>query len=63
MKNLQTDLILLGYDCGTSGADGYFGSKTTSAMKSFQTNEGLTVDGLAGNATKQTLYAKVFPDD
>lgn len=63
VKNLQTDLISLGYDCGTSGADGYFGSKTTSAVKSFQTDEGLTVDGLAGNATKQALYAKVFPDD
>lgn len=60
VKNLQTDLITLGYSCGSSGADGYFGSNTTSAVKAFQGDEGLTADGLAGNATKQTLYQRVY---
>lgn len=50
----------LDYSRGSSGADGYFGSNTTSAVKAFQDDEGLTADGLAGNATKQTLYQRVY---
>lgn len=69
VKNLQEDLISIGYSCGSAGADGYFGSSTTnstlethpSAVKAFQRNtNGLEVDGLVGNATKQALYAAVF---
>ena len=61
VKNLQEDLISIGYSCGSAGADGYFGSSTTSAVKAFQRNtNGLAVDGLVGNATKQALYAAVF---
>lgn len=59
-KNMQEDLIVLGYNCGSSGADGYFGSNTTTAVRAFQANQGLTVDGLVGNATKQALYSLVY---
>jgi len=60
VKNLQTDLISIGISCGSAGADGIFGSATTAAVKQFQSENGLTVDGLAGNATKQALYEKAF---
>ena len=60
VKNLQSDLISLGYDCGSDGADGYFGGNTTLAVRSFQSDNDLTVDGLVGNATKQELYSQVI---
>lgn len=60
VKNMQEDLIALGHSCGSSGADGYFGSNTTTAVRAFQANHGLDVDGLVGNATKQALYSSVY---
>ena len=39
-----------------NGIDGSFGSGTLSAVKSFQTSNGLTSDGLAGPATMYALY-------
>ena len=39
------------------GADGIFGSGTDSAVRTFQSNNGLTVDGYAGDATKTKLWA------
>ena len=59
VQNMQSDLIALGYSCGSAGADGYFGSNTHSAVCAFQTSAGLTVDGLVGNATKQALFNAV----
>ena len=38
-------------------ADGIFGSGTDSAVRTFQSNNGLTVDGYAGDATKTKLWA------
>lgn len=46
---MQTKLKALGYDPGP--ADGKFGDKTESAVKKFQTDKRLTVDGIAGNQT------------
>ena len=60
VKNMQEDLITLDYDCGSSGADGYFGSNTTAAVRAFQSDHNLTVDGLVGNTTKQALYNAVY---
>lgn len=51
---LQFKLNSLGYSCGN--ADGICGSKTVSAIKSFQKASGLTVDGIAGKNT----FAKLF---
>lgn len=48
---LQTKLINLGYSCGDGGADGIFGDDTYRAVRMFQQNNGLSVDGKVGNNT------------
>lgn len=48
---LQTKLINLGYDLGYYKADGKFGSKTEEAVKMFQFNNNLKVDGIVGHDT------------
>ena len=53
VKELQSDLILKGYDPGT--ADGKFGSKTEAAVKAFQRDNGLTPDGVVGPKTWAVL--------
>lgn len=50
---LQVKLNALGYDCGT--ADGKFGKKTEAAVKAFQTDHGLTADGIAGPETLKLI--------
>jgi len=37
-------------------ADGIFGNSTYTAVRTFQSNHGLTVDGIVGPKTKTTLY-------
>ena len=49
VKTLQALLICHGYDTG--GFDGIFGSQTEQAVKDFQRNSGLYVDGVAGKET------------
>lgn len=51
----QTELINKGYSCGKSGADGIFGSNTEAAVKAFQKDHGLKVDGIIGDATWNAL--------
>lgn len=53
VKTLQKNLNTLGYDAGT--ADGVFGAKTETAVKAFQRDHGLTVDGVAGMATQVAI--------
>lgn len=57
VKNLQKRLNYLGYSCGT--VDGKYGTNTEKAVRAFQTacaaRFGLTIDGLAGPATKEAL--------
>ena len=63
VKELQEGLILLGYSCGKSGADGDFGSDTEKAVRRFQADRRLTVDGSAGPETLgvfNKLYAVAF---
>lgn len=55
VKELQENLIKLGYDLGKSGADGDFGTKTLVAVKDFQEKHNLTVDGIVGSATKKAI--------
>lgn len=47
----QTELKNKGYDLGSSGVDGNFGKATEAAVKAFQTDSGLKVDGIIGPAT------------
>ena len=51
----QTKLIQKGYPCGDSGADGKFGAQTEKAVKRFQQDNGLTVDGVIGPKTWEAL--------
>ena len=53
VKDLQTRLTELGYSCGT--IDGKYGDKTAAAVKAFQKDHGLTVDGIAGSKTLNAL--------
>lgn len=55
VKALQEKLIKLGYDIGKYGADGAFGSFTEKAVKEFQANQGILVDGEVGNDTLHRL--------
>ena len=59
VKDLQERLNALGYDCGE--ADGVFGSKTEAAVRRFQADNGLVVDGVAGMATQEALSARKSP--
>lgn len=50
---MQLNLIGLGYL--SDSADGSFGPKTAAAVKAFQADYGLSVDGIAGQATQVAL--------
>lgn len=58
VKALQALLIGYGYDCGKSGVDGDFGSATDSAVRRFQSRNGLTCDGSVGPKTWAKLLAQ-----
>ena len=55
VKWLQKRLIELGYSVGKSGVDGSFGYDTLAAVKQFQKDKGLKVDGRVGSATYKAL--------
>ena len=48
VRELQTMLLKLGYDLGPCGIDGDFGKATEAAVRSFQSDHRLTVDGIVG---------------
>ena len=50
---LQSSLARLGFDCGR--IDGIFGPRTARALESFQSNCGITVDGLCGTETVRVI--------
>ncbi|HWQ58475.1 MAG TPA: peptidoglycan-binding protein [Clostridia bacterium] len=56
VKSVQKKLKALGY---LGSADGYFGSGTEAAVRAFQKNNGLSVDGKVGRKT----MAKLLSDD
>ena len=56
VQMLQLALTELGYL--NSAADGNFGTGTQTAVKKFQTDNGLDSDGIAGKKTLEALYAK-----
>ncbi|WP_186578034.1 peptidoglycan-binding protein [Aquibacillus kalidii] len=55
VKVLQNRLIELGYKLPKYGADGDFGSETLAAVKQFQKDQGITVDGIVGSVTQKHL--------
>lgn len=55
VKWVQWWLIEDGYNCGSYGIDGDFGNATDAAVRKFQQNKGLVVDGIVGPATKAAL--------
>lgn len=57
VKQLQENLISLGYSVGSYGADGDFGRATLEAVMKFQKDQGLMADGEVGPMTKQALQS------
>lgn len=55
VKELQTLLVGRGYDVGTYGIDGDYGRATEAAVKEFQKDAGLSVDGVCGPKTWAAL--------
>jgi peptidoglycan hydrolase-like protein with peptidoglycan-binding domain len=53
VADLQRALKSRGYDCGA--VDGIMGSRTREAVMRFQSDQGLSVDGIAGPATRAKL--------
>ena len=63
VKALQELLLQLGYDLSRYGADGEFGSETEAAVKAFQKEEGLEVDGKYGEKSHAALMDAVADED
>ena len=57
VKKLQQSLVNAGYDVGSAGVDGNFGDDTLAAVKKYQQDNGLNVDGIAGNNTLGKLFS------
>ena len=62
VKRAQELLAGMGYDIGSTGADGIFGSKTLQAVKDFQQGVGLAADGVIGPATWAALEGQDVHD-
>ncbi|MBB5324997.1 peptidoglycan hydrolase-like protein with peptidoglycan-binding domain [Anoxybacillus tepidamans] len=69
VKEIQQDLIRIGFPLPKYGADGVFGEETENAVMAFQKRYGLHVDGIVGQETlaklsevvKQKLRQEEFP--
>ncbi|MDD7006048.1 MAG: peptidoglycan-binding protein [Lactobacillus johnsonii] len=55
VKSLQKKLLQIGYYLGSYGADGDYGSGTEAAVRAFQKDHGLTIDGIVGTATQEAI--------
>lgn len=58
VKILQLVLVAYEYNIGKYGADGDFGSDTESAVRQFQKNSGISVDGIVGKDTWKKLLSE-----
>ena len=59
VREAQTILDRLGYDLGRCGIDGDFGKCTEAAVRKYQKERGLTVDGIVGPKTWAALIKEV----
>lgn len=59
VKTLQSFLIDLDYDCGKWGADGDFGDSTEIALRKFQDDHDLNVDGIYGPKTHAAMLKEI----
>ena len=57
VKKLQQKLVDAGYDVGSAGVDGIYGNGTAAAVRKYQKDNGLDVDGIAGEQTLGKLYS------
>ena len=63
VKQLQANLIRLGYDLGKWGADGDFGDATEMAVIRFQKDNKLESDGIAGPLTMEALDRAIAEEE
>lgn len=59
VKQLQTNLIKLGYSCGRWGVDGDFGDATEDALENFQKDHELAVTGIYDAPTIAAMTAAI----
>lgn len=59
VRELQEWLVKLGYNVGSKGPDGDFGSKTYAAVIDFQRKNNLDDDGIVGPLTKKAIKEAV----
>lgn len=55
VQNVQKKLVALGYNVGSTGADGIFGNATKNAVIKFQGSVGISKDGIVGSQTLAKL--------
>ena len=63
VKKLQESLIQAGYELPKYGADGDYGEETEEAVKAFQKENGLSVDGIVGPKTQAKINEKLEEDE
>lgn len=56
-KKIQQALVDKGYDIGSTGVDGKIGPKTDAAIREFQRDQKIKVDGIAGKDTQGLLFS------
>lgn len=61
VRRLQQSLIDAGYNLGDAGASGQFDDSTQAALRQYQQDNGLTVDGSANDETLGRLYGTGQP--
>ena len=55
VQDVQKKLVALGYNVGSTGADGIFGNATKNAVIKFQKSVGISQDGIVGSQTLAKL--------
>jgi len=68
VRQLQRELVELGYDCGSygpnkDGVDGDFGYATEAAVKAFQRDADVTIDGVYGPESHAAMLAALDAEE